>query len=341
MDDRGIDTVGAEPIDDGVVPECDLVDDTVRRSEHPRRAPGSGTVRSGGVPENGRKPATVGGTSVANMSKTLLSVEHAVRRHLQCTLEDLRERKRWLDSVERTAKHRGSDGGGTDGEDDAPADGGASRTTMRRRARDITEASQSKLGSSSDKLKRFVGNAFRSGGARPHRLSEDDDCAATSVGGFAERKLFKLLNRKAKGPADVRRPRHGDRVRPLAAVGKCLSDTDLPRAAAAAAVAATAAADGDRPGRGDERRECFRTTVARLQYVGGAFKGQCRPACLKALCEVDVLAGCGRSAEAVRLFVSTLPFSDDPELTIRKAEAAYDWRFFCHLFMWRYSYEAD
>lgn len=338
--DGTTDTAGAgPPIDDGVVPGCDLVDDAARRSECPRRATDRGTVGSNGVSENGRKPVTVGGTSLAGMSKTFSSVEHAVRRHLQCTLDDLRERKRWLDSVERTAKQRGPPDDG----DDAAAGGGASRTTTLRRARHVARASHPKLGSPSDKLIRFVGNAFRSGGTRPHRPSEDGDGdTSAAAGGLAECKLFnKLLNRRAKAPADGRRPRHGDRVRPSAAVRKCLSDTDLPRAAAAAAASAAEAADGDRPGRGDERRERFRTAVARLQYVGGAFKGPCRPACLKMLCEVDVLAGSGRSAEAVRLFVSTLTFSDDPELTIRKAEAAYDWRFFCHLFMWRYSYESD
>jgi len=89
----------------------------------------------------------------------------------------------------------------------------------------------------------------------------------------------------------------------------------------------------------EERQECFQTAVARLEYVGSTFNEQCRLDGLKTLCKVDVLAGFGYSAEAVDLFVSTLPLSMNPELMIRKAEAAYDWRFFCHLSMWRYSYK--
>lgn len=89
----------------------------------------------------------------------------------------------------------------------------------------------------------------------------------------------------------------------------------------------------------EERQECFQTAVARLEYVGSTFNEQCRLDGLKTLCKVDVLAGFGYSAEAVDLFVSTLPLSMNPDLMIRKAEAAYDWRFFCHLSMWRYSYK--
>ncbi|VVC28916.1 Hypothetical protein CINCED_3A014042 [Cinara cedri] len=90
----------------------------------------------------------------------------------------------------------------------------------------------------------------------------------------------------------------------------------------------------------EERHECFQTAVARLEYVGSTFKEQCRLAGLKVLCKVDVLAEFGYSAEAVDLFVSAaLPLSDNPDLMIRKAEAAYDWRFFCHLSMWRHSYK--
>lgn len=88
-----------------------------------------------------------------------------------------------------------------------------------------------------------------------------------------------------------------------------------------------------------ERQECFQTAVARLEYVGSTFKEQCRLDGLKTLCKVDVLAGFGYSAEAVDLFVSTLPLSKNPDIMIRKAEAAYDWKFFCHLSMWRYSYK--
>jgi len=89
----------------------------------------------------------------------------------------------------------------------------------------------------------------------------------------------------------------------------------------------------------EERQQCFQTAVARLEYVGSTFNEQCRLDGLKTLCKVDVLAGFGYSAEAVDLFVSTLPLSTNPDLMIRKAEAAYDWRFFCHLSMWRYSYK--
>ncbi|KAL4144067.1 hypothetical protein QTP88_006299 [Uroleucon formosanum] len=89
----------------------------------------------------------------------------------------------------------------------------------------------------------------------------------------------------------------------------------------------------------EERQECFQTAVARLEYVGSTFNEQGRLDGLKTLCKVDVLAGFGYSAEAVDLFVSTLPLSMNPDLMIRKAEAAYDWRFFCHLSMWRYSYK--
>lgn len=89
----------------------------------------------------------------------------------------------------------------------------------------------------------------------------------------------------------------------------------------------------------EERQETFQTAVARLEYVGSTFKEQCRLDGLKTLCKVDVLAGFGYSAEAVDLFVSILPLSKNPDLMIRKAEAAYDWKFFCHLSMWRYSYK--
>lgn len=97
----------------------------------------------------------------------------------------------------------------------------------------------------------------------------------------------------------------------------------------------------DRTCRGlwEERQECFRTAVARLEYVGSTLKEHCQLAGLKTLCKVDVLAGFGHSAEAVDLFVSVLPMSDNPGLMIRKAEAAYDWKFFCHLSMWRHSYK--
>lgn len=89
----------------------------------------------------------------------------------------------------------------------------------------------------------------------------------------------------------------------------------------------------------EERHECFQTAVARLEYVGSTFKEQFRLAGLKTLCKVDVLAGFGHSAEAVDLFVTALPLSKNPELMIRKAETAYDWKFFCHLSMWRHSYK--
>lgn len=90
----------------------------------------------------------------------------------------------------------------------------------------------------------------------------------------------------------------------------------------------------------DERQERFRTAVARLEYVGSTFREQHRLTGLKTLCQVDVLAGCGRPAEAVDLFVqSALPLSDNPDAMIRRAEAAYDWTFFCHLSMWRHSYK--
>jgi hypothetical protein len=89
----------------------------------------------------------------------------------------------------------------------------------------------------------------------------------------------------------------------------------------------------------EERQETFQTAVARLEYVGSTFKEQYRLDGLKTLCKVDVLAGFGYSAEAVDLFVSTLPLSKNPDLMIRKAEAVYDWKFFCHLSLWRYSYK--
>lgn len=89
-----------------------------------------------------------------------------------------------------------------------------------------------------------------------------------------------------------------------------------------------------------DRHECFQTAVARLKYVGSTFKEQYRLTGLKILCKVDVLAEFGYSAEAVDLFVSAaLSLSDNPDLMIRKAEAAYDWKFFCHLSMWRHSYK--
>jgi len=88
------------------------------------------------------------------------------------------------------------------------------------------------------------------------------------------------------------------------------------------------------------RQKCFQTAVARLEYVGSTFDERCRLTGLKTLCKVDVLAGLGHSAEAVDLFVSAvLPFSNNPDLMIHKAEAAYDWKFFCHLCMWRHSYK--
>lgn len=90
----------------------------------------------------------------------------------------------------------------------------------------------------------------------------------------------------------------------------------------------------------EDRQECFQTVVARLEYVGSTFRESRRLAGLKALCKVDVLAGFGHPAEAVDIFVqSALPLSDNPDLMIRKAEAAYDWKFFCHLSMWRHSYK--
>ncbi|XP_050426959.1 uncharacterized protein LOC126837175 [Adelges cooleyi] len=88
-----------------------------------------------------------------------------------------------------------------------------------------------------------------------------------------------------------------------------------------------------------EHRECFRTAVARLEFVGSTFKEQYRLTGLKTLCKVDALAGFGRSAEAVDLFVSVLSLSKNPDLMVRKAEAVYDWKFFCHLCMWRHSYK--
>ncbi|XP_050528758.1 uncharacterized protein LOC126898589 [Daktulosphaira vitifoliae] len=97
--------------------------------------------------------------------------------------------------------------------------------------------------------------------------------------------------------------------------------------------------DGVALGLWKEHRECFRTAVARLEFVGSTFKEQYRLTGLKALCKVDVLAGFGRSAEAVDLFVSLLPLSKNPDLMVRKAEAVYDWKFFCHLCMWRHSYK--
>lgn len=89
----------------------------------------------------------------------------------------------------------------------------------------------------------------------------------------------------------------------------------------------------------EEQHEAFQTVMARLEYVGSTFPEQSRLAGLKTLCKVDVLAGLGRSSEAVDLFVSTLPLSNDPDLMIRKAKAAYDWKFYCHLSVWRHSYK--
>jgi len=140
----------------------------------------------------------------------------------------------------------------------------------------------------------------------------------------------------------------GDRgTRP---VRKSRSDTDLPatvrRPERAGTVSAVVADRGPRDGGArhgepcDARQRCFRAAVARLEYVGSAFGTRRRLPGLKTLCRVDVLASLGRSAEAVDLFVSAaLPLSDDPDLMARRAEAAYDWTFFCHLCMWRHSYK--
>lgn len=137
-----------------------------------------------------------------------------------------------------------------------------------------------------------------------------------------------------------------------AAVRRSLSETDLTavtaRICGPGSWSTASAADcyyycGRDDGRGvlrEERHERFRTTVARLEYVGGTFGEHCRLAGLKILCKVDVLAEFGYPAEAVDLFVShALPLSNNPERMIRKAEAAYDWKFFCHLSMWRHSYK--
>lgn len=88
----------------------------------------------------------------------------------------------------------------------------------------------------------------------------------------------------------------------------------------------------------EEQQECFHTVRGRLEYVGSTFTEQSRLAGLKTLCKVDVLARLGHSAEAVDLFVSTLPLSNNPDLMIQKAKAAYDWKFYCHLSIWRHSY---
>lgn len=157
--------------------------------------------------------------------------------------------------------------------------------------------------------------------------------------------------------ADCGRRRSGRGLR------KSFSDTDLPSACCRWSDGeSTVAADGeglqqccsgcggllrrdddddDRMARGlwRDRQECFQTVVARLEYVGSTFREQDRLAGLKTLCRVDALAGLGHSAEAVDAFVSALPLSANPDLMIRRAEAAYDWKFFCHLSMWRHSYK--
>lgn len=164
----------------------------------------------------------------------------------------------------------------------------------------------------------------------------------------AEKTFFNALD-KAAG-------RDGGR-KPAATRRRSLSETDVAAATAricgrgswsTASTTPPATADcyyycGQDDGRGmlrEERHERFQTTVARLEYVGSTFGEQCRLAGLKILCKVDVLAEFGYSAEAVDLFVSdVLPLSNNPERMIRKAEAAYDWKFFCHLSMWRHSYK--
>ncbi|XP_025407916.1 uncharacterized protein LOC112681816 [Sipha flava] len=88
----------------------------------------------------------------------------------------------------------------------------------------------------------------------------------------------------------------------------------------------------------EEQQECFHTVRARLEYVGSTFTEQNQLIGLKTLCKVDVLARLGHSAEAVDLFVSTLPLSNNPDLMIQKAKAAYDWKFYCHLSIWHHSY---
>lgn len=88
----------------------------------------------------------------------------------------------------------------------------------------------------------------------------------------------------------------------------------------------------------EEQQECFHTVKVRLEYVGSTFTEHSRLAGLKTLCKVDVLARLGHSAEAVDLFVSTLPLSNNPDLMIHRAKAAYDWKFYCHLSIWHHSY---
>lgn len=130
------------------------------------------------------------------------------------------------------------------------------------------------------------------------------------------------------------------RARGQPPIRKCVSDTDLQsmwKSSEPLEPWKEWEPNGE-PGR-EERQECFRMAVARLEYVGSTFRDPCRLTGLKVLCKVDVLSGFGYPAEAVHLFVSTaLPLSNDPDLMIRRAEAAYDWKFFCHLSMWRYSY---
>jgi len=130
------------------------------------------------------------------------------------------------------------------------------------------------------------------------------------------------------------------RARGQPPIRRCVSDTDLQstRTSPEPLEPWTEWEPNGEPGR-EERQECFRMAVARLEYVGSTFGDPCRLTGLKVLCKVDVLSGFGYPAEAVHLFVSTaLPLSDDPDLMIRRAEAAYDWKFFCHLSMWRNSY---
>lgn len=189
-------------------------------------------------------------------------------------------------------------------------------------------------------------------------ITTDDDCDGTA-GKRRRKKLFNLLNKTAKwmGAAvpDGRTNRTdgarngGDALsvdRRCSGAGgtrpvrRSRSDTDVPAAGklagtVSAVVADTGACRGEPR---DARR--FRAAVARLEYVGSAFGARRRLPGLKTLCRVDVLAGLERSAEAVDLFVSAaLPLSDEPDLMARRAEAAYDWTFFCHLCMRRHSYD--
>lgn len=293
------------------------------------------------------------------------------------TLEDLWKYKKWLDSVEMIKKKQGSDRGDLVTGTCASCSLDDEANQLERRVRKLIESLKEKerspderrtaigggsrsgpvVGSPppSNRVRHFFRNAFR-GGYYARAADDELDVRSSSLDDYAEyvenrlRAWWTLL----RCLENVRRTTGGDRENRKssehpAAVRKSLSDTDLAWTAGLRRWDdRTSIVDRDRRWDADggerlwkERRDRFRTAVARLEYVGSTFREPCRLAGLKTLCEVEALAGAGRHAEAVNLFVSALPLSKSPEVMIRKAEAAYDWEFFCHLSMWRHSYKDE